>query len=178
MSRGRKPKVNTSGPDSRSHRRESSTAAAFSGRRSQAETVAKTARAKPPALATLIKRLVQVATSSDAAARRYASSLARVRKQGVSLDDVAALVLGRLAIVEDALEHDGISMEKALTELGRINRELAELAAAYREQGRSLPDAITFRLDLTRSTVPAGEQPDDAPPMATDATTGDVIETE
>ncbi|MCB9739519.1 MAG: hypothetical protein H6747_09645 [Deltaproteobacteria bacterium] len=175
--RGRKAKANTTGPDSRSHKRQSSTATAFDGKTAKADRESKAARAKPPALGSLVSSLVKVATSSDAASKSYAAALRKVRAQGVTLDDVAGLLIARMVIVEDAIEHDAISAEKGLTELGRCNRELAELAAAYREQGRSLPDQIVFRLDLA-GAVAAGEQPEDAPELHSSAVGGDTIETE
>lgn len=177
MTRGRKAKTNVAGPDSRGHKRQSADDEAFAGRTAKAEKATRAKRAKPPALGPLVANLVKLATSSESASKAYAAALGRVRRQGVSLDDVAALILARAVIVEHAIEHHEIDVERALLELGRINRELAELAAAYREQGRSLPDQITFRLQLT-AAVPAGAQPTDAPELRTARIGGDVIETE
>jgi hypothetical protein len=67
--------------------------------------------------------------------------------------------------------------------MGSINREIKDLAEAYREQGRALPDEVTFRWELAATAqatgvVPAGEPPEDAPPIERRKDVGDLLESE
>ena len=179
MTSGRKAKANRSGPDGRGHKRQSQTSTAFAGATKKADAAAREKRAAPPVLAAQLRLMVEQATGSADAGKRFTRQLNKVRKQGISLDDVAAILLARLELAHDMLVYAESRAQKAgtLTELGRITRELMDLADAYQLAGRALPGQIVFRLDLL-GVVASGVAPSDAPTIRTHADSGDVIETE
>ena len=102
---------------------------------------------------------------------------------GVTLDDVAAVLLARLVVLTEQIAKAEVDAKTSASQMGSINREIKDLAEAYREQGRALPDEVTFRWELVSAAqaagvVPAGEPPEDAPPIERRKDVGDLLESE
>ena len=173
---GRKAKTNVRGPGA-SGKKRGSKAVPFTALTDKKEKATQAKRERAPAMQAGLTRLVKMVTSSDSASRRFAAQLLKVRRQALSIDDVAASILARYVIIECAVEADEMTLTDAVKELGRCSRELRDLAADYREQGRAVPNEITWRLDLS-AAAPAGEAPEGAPGRVTDPVVGDLIEVE
>jgi hypothetical protein len=152
--------------------------------KAQQRKEAKAKREADSAIAGVVSRLVKD-ESGEGAARRWRAAYNQVRKTGVSLDDVAAVLLARLILMQDWVSEGAIDSKTMASQLGSINREIKDLADAYREQGRALPDEVAFRWvlvsggdELPAGVVPAGKPPADAPVVETRPDVGDLLESE
>ena len=139
-------------------------------------------RGKPSAIASITRRFV-VQAAGDAAAKRWDRAYRKALETGVTLDDVAAVLLARLVVLTEQIAKAEVDAKTSASQMGSINREIKDLAEAYREQGRALPDEVTFRWELVSAAqaagvVPAGEPPEDAPPIERRKDVGDLLESE
>ena len=139
-------------------------------------------RSQPTAIAGITRRFV-VQAAGDAAAKRWDRAYRKALETGVTLDDVAAVLLARLVVLTEQIAKAEVDAKTSASQMGSINREIKDLAEAYREQGRALPDEVTFRWELVSAAqatgvVPAGEPPEDAPPIEHRDDVGDLLESE
>jgi len=139
-------------------------------------------RGKPSAIASITRRFV-VQAAGDTAAKRWDRAFAKALETGVTLDDVAAVLLARLVVLTEQIKRAEVDAKTSASQMGSINREIKDLAEAYREQGRALPDEVTFRWEVAATAqasgvVPAGEPPKDAPVVEHRDDVGDLLESE
>ena len=172
---GRKKKTNTE-PGAYANKR-SAKSEAFAGLQDKKErTRKKKAAATPSPVFKLCQKLART-FGGAAVEKTIADTIDQIKERGLDLDDVAAVLVTRIALVESAFASAGLSVEKALTELGSCNRQMADLAEQFRQQGRALPSAVEFTFNLQSGAIQApGILPDDAPILKHDPEIGDLIE--
>ena len=98
----------------------------------------------------------------------------RIDDHGLTVDDCAALLALRMQLIKSWVGEGTIDNVRALQELGSINRQMSDVAEAYRQQGRTLPAEVVFRMDWD-SLAKSGAVPDNAPTISTNPLTGDQL---
>ena len=172
---GRKKKITDKPPAFKPRR--GASAEPFTGLKNKGDKARKAKRAgKASPVLDLCKRLART-FGGDVTAETVDSTLQQIKERGLDLDDVAAVLVTRIAIVEVAFRGGNLSTEKALSELGSCTRQMADLAEQFRQQGRALPAEVRFTFDITSGAIAApGELPEDAPILKHDPQVGDLIE--
>lgn len=98
----------------------------------------------------------------------------RIDDHGLTVDDCAALLALRMQLIKSWVGEGTIDNVRALQELGSINRQMSDVAEAYRQQGRTLPNEVVFRMDW-ESLAKSGAVPTTAPEITTHPLTGDQL---
>ena len=98
----------------------------------------------------------------------------RIDDHGLTVDDTAALLALRMQLIKGWIAEGEIDKTRALQELGSINRQMSDVAEAYRQQGRTLPSEVVFRMDW-ESLAKSGSVPESAPIVSTHPLTGDQL---